>query len=125
MRFLNSLRLPKVTTRWLLAGGAALLALSAALFLVPSASAAVGVPIRVNSNGPAYTDSAGNGWTADAAYTSGGAGYDTLYGSSSTSHGIAGTSDPALYQTYDLFNNWTGYKFDVANGTYASKVRPC
>src|SRR5262249_218105 len=118
MRFLNSLRRPKLTPRWLVAGGAALLAISGALFLIPAADAAVGVPIRVNSNGPAYTDTGGNGWSADAAHTSGGGGCATVYGGSSTSNAIAGTSDPALYQTYDLFNNWSGYKFDVANGTY-------
>jgi chitinase len=100
------------------AAAALALPLASALFLIPAANAAVGVPIRVNSNGPAYTDTGGNGWSADAAYTSGGGGYDTLYGASSTSNAIAGTSDPALYQTYDLFNNWSGYTFDVANGTY-------
>src|SRR5215831_18617295 len=105
------LRLPKVTKR-------SIVVAASVLFLIPAASAAVGVPIRVNSNGPALTDSAGNAWSADAAYSAGGGGYDTLYGASSTSQAIAGTSDPALYQTYDLFNNWSGYKFDVANGTY-------
>ena len=118
MRISNSLRLSKVTRRWLVAAAALALPLASILFLIPAASAAVGVPIRVNANGPAYTDTAGNAWSADASYTTGGGGYDTLYGGSSTSHAIAGTADPALYQTYDLFNNWSGYKFDVANGTY-------
>src|SRR5262249_9121803 len=89
-----------------------------AIVLIPSASAAVAVPIRVNAGGAALTDASGNAWSADAAYTSGAWGYDTLYGGSSAGHAIAGTSHQSLYQSYDLFNNGSGYKFDVANGTY-------
>ncbi|ETK37525.1 malectin domain-containing carbohydrate-binding protein, partial [Microbispora sp. ATCC PTA-5024] len=84
----------------------------------PGAYGAVTVPIRADANGPAFTDGTGNAWSADKAYSSGSWGYDTLYGSSSTSSPIAGTTDDALYQTYNLFSGWTGYKFDVANGTY-------
>jgi chitinase len=83
----------------------------------PSANAAT-APIRVNSGASAYTDSGGTAWSADATYTSGNWGYDTLYGGSTTAQAIAGTSDPALYQSYDLFNNWAGYAFDVPNGSY-------
>src|SRR5947209_14004236 len=75
--------------------------------VLPSAYAAVAAPIRVNANGPAVSDSAGT-WSADKAYSSGSWGYDTLYGSGSTAHAIAGTSSPALYQTYNLFSAWTG-----------------
>ncbi|GIH41478.1 hypothetical protein Mco01_44780 [Microbispora corallina] len=84
----------------------------------PGAYGAVTVPIRADANGPAFTDGSGNTWSADKAYSSGSWGYDTLYGASSTSSPIAGTADDALYQTYNLFSGWTGYKFDVANGTY-------
>ncbi|GII31395.1 glycosyl hydrolase family 18 protein [Planotetraspora mira] len=85
---------------------------------VPSAYGAVAVPIRANAGGPALTDGSGNAWAADKAYSSGNWGYDTLYGSGSTPSAIAGTTDDALYQNYTLFSGWTGYKFDVANGTY-------
>ncbi len=97
----------------------ALLLPLASLFLVlPNAYAAVSVPVRVNSNGSSITDGGGKIWSADQAYSAGGWGYDILYGAASTSAGIAGTTDDALYQSYDLFNNGSGYKFDVANGTY-------
>src|SRR6266536_1647236 len=86
--------------------------------VLPSAYAAVGTPIRVNANGSAFTDSGGKAWSADKAYSSGNWGYDTIYGAATTGTGIAGTTDDPLYQSYNLFNNWTGYKFDVANGTY-------
>ncbi|WP_239115084.1 glycosyl hydrolase family 18 protein [Planotetraspora kaengkrachanensis] len=84
----------------------------------PSAYGAVAVPIRANAGGPALTDGSGNAWAADKAYSSGNWGYDTIYGSGSTPSAIAGTTDDALYQNYTLFSGWTGYKFDVANGTY-------
>jgi chitinase len=97
---------------------ALLLPLASVLAVPPAAQAAVSVPVRVNANGTAFTDGGGRAWSADQAYTAGGWGYDIRYGSASTSTAIAGTTDDALYQTYNLFNNWTGYKFDVANGTY-------
>src|SRR5262245_18593646 len=90
--------------------------------VVPSAFAAVAAPIRVHANGPAFSDSAGT-WSADQGYSSGSWGYDTLYGAGSTAHAIAGTSSGTLYQTYNLFNNGTGYKFDVANGTYTVTLK--
>jgi chitinase len=86
--------------------------------VLPSAYAAVAAPIRVNANGPAFTDSGGKAWSADQAYSAGSWGYDTIYGAATTGTAIAGTTDDPLYQSYNLFNNWTGYKFDVANGTY-------
>src|SRR5947209_11920902 len=91
--------------------------------VLPSAYAAVAAPIRVNANGPAFTDSSGRAWSADRAYSSGSWGYDTLYGAASTGNGIAGTTDDTLYQSYNLFSNWTGYKFDVANGTYTVTLK--
>jgi chitinase len=90
--------------------------------VLPSAYAAVAAPIRVNANGASFTDSAGT-WSADKAYSSGSWGYDTLYGSGTTAHAIAGTSSGALYQSYNLFSNWTGYKFDVANATYTVTLK--
>jgi chitinase len=97
---------------------AVLLPVAAVLLVLPNAFAAVSAPIRVNANGPSFTDSVAKTWSADQAYTAGSWGYDTKYGAASTSTPIAGTTDDALYQTYNLFNSWTGYKFDVANGTY-------
>src|SRR5262249_8055474 len=91
--------------------------------VVPSAYAAVATPIRVNANGGAFTDSGGKAWSADQAYSSGSWGYDTIYGSGTTGTGIAGTTDDTLYQSYQLFNNWAGYKFDVANGTYTVTLK--
>src|SRR5262249_55006641 len=88
-----------------------------------NAYAAVAAPIRVNANGGAFTDSGGKAWSADKAYSSGSWGYDTIYGSGSTANAIAGTTDDTLYQSYNLFNNWTGYKFDVANGTYTVTLK--
>ncbi len=102
------------------AAGALLLPL---VFAPPGAQAAVTTPIRANANGPALTDGSGNAWSADKAYSSGSWGHDTLYGSGSTPSAIAGTSDDAIYQTYDLFNGWSGYKFDLANGTYSVTLR--
>jgi Di-glucose binding within endoplasmic reticulum. len=105
-------------TKLLAAVGALLLPISAAIVMGPSAHATAAPPIRVNANGPAYTDGSGNPWSADQAYATGSWGYDTLYGSGSTASTIAGTTDQTLYKSYNLFNSWTGYKFDVANGTY-------
>ncbi|GAA2351495.1 hypothetical protein GCM10010170_041660 [Dactylosporangium salmoneum] len=100
------------------AAAALLLPVAASLVALPNAAAAATAPIRVNAGGPAFTDSAAATWSADHAYSSGNWGYDTLYGGSSTASPIAGTTDDALYQTYNLFSNWAGYKFDVPNGTY-------
>ena len=108
----------RITPKRLTLAAAVLLPVGTVLAVLPQAFAAVSVPVRVNANGPAFTDSGGKSWSADHAYSAGSWGYDTIYGSASTASAIAGTSDDALYQSYNLFNNWTGYKFDVANGTY-------
>jgi chitinase len=97
---------------------AVLLPVASVLLVLPSAYAAASIPVRVNANGSSFTDSGGKTWSADQAYSAGNWGYDTIYGAASTSTAISGTTDDALYQSYNLFNNWTGYKFDVANGTY-------
>ena len=105
----------KIVPTLLAAAGALLLPL---VVTTQTAYSAVAVPIRANANGPALSDGAGNAWSAGKAYASGNWGYDTLYGAASTASAIAGTADDSLYQSYDLFSGWAGYKFDVANGTY-------
>jgi len=74
--------------------------------------------LRVNAGGSEYTDTQGNTWEADQAYTSGSWGF---YGTDNTSnrgpnHSISGTTDDYIYQT----ERWglSGYRFDVSNGTY-------
>jgi hypothetical protein len=80
-----------------------------------STTAASGfTPIRVNSGGPAYTDTAGNAWAADT---------NTSGSPFSTTASIGGTNDPALYQT-ERFNSATfGYTFTVPNGNYTVKLK--
>ncbi|MFC6083908.1 glycosyl hydrolase family 18 protein [Sphaerisporangium aureirubrum] len=104
--------------RFLAAVAALLMPLGVVVATAPGALGAVAVPIRANAGGPALTDGSGTSWVADKAYSSGNWGYDTSYGTGSTASGIAGTTDDSLYQNYNTFNGWTGYKFDVANGTY-------
>jgi chitodextrinase len=87
------------------------------------AAAATSVPLRINAGGPAYTDPSGNVWQADKAYSSGSWGYDTSYGTTSTTHAIANTTTPTLYQSSNTFNNNTGYKIDIANGTYSVTLK--
>jgi chitinase len=90
---------------------------------ISSAATAVSVPLRINAGGPAYTDPSGNVWQADKAYTAGSWGYDTSYGTTSTTHTIANTTTPTLYQTANTFNNNTGYKIDIANGSYSVTLK--
>jgi chitinase len=90
---------------------------------VTGATTAVSVPLRLNAGGPAYTDPSGNVWAADKAYSAGSWGYDTSYGNDSTTHAIAGTTTPTLYQTSNLFNSNTGYKVDLANGSYSVTLK--
>ncbi len=108
----------KVVSRLLAAAGALLLPLTPAVVFAPTAQAAVAAPVLVNAGGAAFTDGAGNAWSADKTYSDGNWGHDTSYGSGNPSGDIAGTSDDTLYHSYNLFNNWSGYKFDVANGAY-------
>jgi hypothetical protein len=65
-------------------------------------------PILVNAGGPSYTDSQTQVWSADKNFSGGSA--------ASTTHAIANTADPKLYQT-ERYGNFT-YKFTVPNGTY-------
>ena len=73
--------------------------------------------IRVNAGGLAYTDTAGNSWSADTGYNTG--------TTSSSGVSIAGTSDPTLFQS----NRWDDgsapelqYSFSVPNGPYLVKL---
>jgi len=65
-------------------------------------------PIFVHSGGGAYTDTQGHSWSADMDFTGG-------Y-SASTTHAIANTTDPTLYQT-ERYGNST-YQFTVPPGNY-------
>ncbi len=65
-------------------------------------------PILVNPGGPAYTDSQAQVWSADKNFSGG--------TPASTSHSIANTPDPRLYQT-ERYGNFT-YQFTVPNGGY-------
>jgi hypothetical protein len=69
-----------------------------------------------------YTDTAAEAWLADRQYTSGEWGYVNASRTWSSTHGIAGTEDPALYQTVRV--NPFGYRFDnVPNGVYQVELR--
>ncbi|MCK5738445.1 FG-GAP repeat protein, partial [bacterium] len=70
---------------------------------------------RINAGGNGYTDTAGNFWAADQAYTAGGFGYDGG-GTWATSDPIDNTNDDPLYQTERY--GMAAYHFDVSPGTY-------
>jgi hypothetical protein len=70
-------------------------------------------PIRVNAGGPAYIDSSNRSWSADTGF-SGGWTYRKNVA-------IAGTTDPALYQT--LRYGATAYQFSAPNGTYVVNLK--
>ncbi|MFD0884143.1 malectin domain-containing carbohydrate-binding protein [Streptosporangium algeriense] len=94
-------------TRVLAVVGALLLPLGAAV----QADATVALPIRVDANGPGLTDSSGVPWAADW-------GYDVRYGGGRISAPVEGTTDDALYQTYNAFGGGAGYAFDLPDGAY-------
>jgi LmbE family N-acetylglucosaminyl deacetylase len=70
-------------------------------------------PIRVHSGGAAYTDSQGLVWSADTGFTGG--------TPASTMATIAGTPDPALYQS-ERYNVFT-YNFTVPNGSHTVTLK--
>jgi len=71
----------------------------------------------VDSGGGGLTDTAGDAWVADRAWTAGGFGYVGSSSVNSTRQAIAGTDDDALYQTQR--EGMTGYRFDaLPAGTY-------
>jgi N-acetylneuraminic acid mutarotase len=74
-------------------------------------------PIRVNAGGGAYTDSSGNAWSADTGSSGG--------GTFATGSAIAGTSDPALYQTERTGQGGSSfsYAFTVPNAPYTVTLK--
>jgi hypothetical protein len=72
----------------------------------------------VNAGGKAYTDTMGDRWVVDQAYTTGGFGYTNKRSrTASTNVDIAGTADDPLYQT--LRTDPGEYRFDgLAPGVY-------
>ena len=65
----------------------------------------------MNAGGASYADSSGNAWSADCCNTGGNA--------FSTTAAIAGTSDPALYQSERWNAGSFGYAFsNLAAGSY-------
>ncbi len=72
-------------------------------------------PIRVNAGGPAYTDPAGQAWSADQGF-SGGSGF-------ATTSPIAGTTSAPLYQSERYNTGALGYSFAVPNGTYTVTLK--
>lgn len=87
------------------------------LGLTVSAFGQTFTPIRVNAGGPAYTDAAGNAWSADSGFNTGVA---TI-----ASVPIAGTSDPTLYQSLRWDTTSAPelqYSFTVPNGVYQLRL---
>ena len=70
----------------------------------------------IDSGGGASTNANGDVFAADRAYGSGPFGYLGASSTRTTGAAIAGTVDDGLYQ--DQRSGMSGYRFDVANGTY-------
>ena len=71
----------------------------------------------VVAGGKAYTDTSGDPWAADRAYSAGQWGYVLKSKTDSTTKTIAGTTDPTLFKTQRIAPY--GYRFDnVPNGIY-------
>jgi subtilisin family serine protease len=71
----------------------------------------------VNSGGTAYTDTNGDTWAIDRAYSQNSWGFVQRGKANWTPRDISGTTDPALYQTQR--EGLYGYRFDsVPNGIY-------
>jgi hypothetical protein len=90
---------------------------------VPVSLIVTGYQRAVDSGASAsYTDTHAEVWAADQEYTPNGWGYVNASRAWKSSHEIAGTDDPALYQTVRV--NPFGYRFDqVPNGTYHVELR--
>jgi hypothetical protein len=73
--------------------------------------------VRINAGGPAYTDAAGNTWSADTGFNTG-----KMTTSSST---VTGTTDPTLYKT-ERYQQPTDpklvYTLPVPNGNYRVRL---
>src|SRR5205085_1257746 len=78
------------------------------------------IPIRINANGPVYSDSAGQVWSADSNYTG-------STGAASTSVTILNTADQTLYRTWrvgGLSAPWLTYTFpSIPAGNYAVRLK--
>lgn len=74
--------------------------------------------LRVNVNGDEYIDQAGQTWLEDQEYSEGDWGYTRFFGLNKTTSEIEGTEDHELYQSYRMFSQGEGYKFDLPNGNY-------
>ena len=72
-------------------------------------------PIRVNSGGSAFTDSAGNVWSADTGFNAGFA-----YATGAT---IAGTTSQALYQTVRWNDAPFTYTFNLPAGSFLINLK--
>jgi subtilisin family serine protease len=76
----------------------------------------------VNAGGSNYTDKVGDLWSADRKHKVGSWGYIQKSQTKTTSHSIAGTADPKLYQSQRL--DPYAYRFDtVPNGVYQVELR--
>ncbi|MEX2599625.1 MAG: malectin domain-containing carbohydrate-binding protein, partial [Dehalococcoidia bacterium] len=95
--------------------------LAGAVTVLPSpATAAVDAPLRINAGGGEVTDSAGDSWLGDGAYSSSrGWGYvdsDSVGGWGSHGLDVAGTEDDEIYST----ERWgmDAYRVDLEDGVY-------
>jgi len=70
--------------------------------------------VRINSGGPAYTDSLGQAWVADTSYTGG-----SVYTTTST---ITNTADPTLYKT-SRYGSSFKYAITAPAGSYSVTLK--
>ncbi|MEX2430589.1 MAG: malectin domain-containing carbohydrate-binding protein, partial [Dehalococcoidia bacterium] len=112
--------------RWVLGIGALLGAVAVAVpaALPAGVEAAVSVPLRINAGGGEVTDSSGDRWQADRAYSSSaGWGYvedDGVGGRAEHRQSIADTQDDAIFSS----ERWgmDAYWVDVTDGTYHVEI---
>jgi hypothetical protein len=71
-------------------------------------------PVRINSGGPAYTDSLGQLWKADTSFTGG-----STYSVTNT---ITNTADPTLYKT-SRYGSSFSYAISAPAGTYSVTLK--
>jgi hypothetical protein len=81
----------------------------------PSGSSTAFSAIRVNAGGPAFTDDAGQVWTADRGFSGG-----NVFAVKSP---VAGTKNQALYQTLRWQAGTFQYQFAVPNGVYTVNLK--
>ena len=71
-------------------------------------------PVRINSGGPAYTDTQGQHWSADTGYTGG--------GPYSVTNTITNTTNPTLYKT-SRYGASFSYAISAPAGTYSVTLK--